>query len=79
MTEKLKADSWTTTDELLAITAEQVNQLLIVTIRANSKNPPNIEPLEIPRPYAQAKDVPQVEVVGHFDALTRMGGSTDAV
>lgn len=46
------AEAWSTTDELLAIVAERVGALNVLTIRAWSATPPSSLPdVRIPRPY----------------------------
>jgi hypothetical protein len=57
---------------LLAITAEQLNALYIVTVQANSKRKVDVKPLQIPRPNAPKPEAP---VVSPQEAARRTGGS----
>ena len=53
-----EADGWSMDRELLAITAELVHSLILVTLRAHGAKSVG-EPLHIPRPWEQ--DLPKVE------------------
>lgn len=72
VTERLKAEAWSQDTELLAVIAEQVNAVFIATVSANSKNKPNLKPLEIPRPHRPQEKAP---AVSPRDAALMTGGA----
>jgi len=66
VTEKGERRAWTQETELLAVIAELTHSHLGATIRAHSKNAPNIDPLRIPRPW---DDKAQDNAASHEDLL----------
>jgi hypothetical protein len=72
VTERLKVEAWTQTDELLAMTVEQLSALFVVTVNANSKRRTDLKPIEIPRPN---RPKPEAPVVSPQEAARRTGGS----
>lgn len=68
--EREERDQWTHDTELLAVLAELVHQNTSVLVRANSKKPPHIPPLRIPRPGEKPIETP---VMSHRELVRFMG------
>lgn len=65
---------WTQDHELLATIAELTHALMTVTIKANSKGNPHIEPFRIPRPGDDERSSEPSDAMSHLDALSSMAG-----
>lgn len=78
MERQVKAKEWTTETELLATAVELLHSQLGAFIKANSKNPPTIEPLHIPRP-GQSEGSGKPPIASHDDILrfAAEGGALD--
>lgn len=68
--EREERDQWTQNTELLAVLAELVHQNTAVLVRANSKKPPHIPALRIPRPGEKPVETP---VMTHRQLVAFMG------
>lgn len=69
MQRQVEASEWTTETELLATAVELLHAQLVSFIKVNSKSPPSIEPLTVPRPERVKGKPAEPRLASHEDIM----------